>query len=418
MNSLRLTAISASVLTLLLIPRTATAQGSISVDVSYSTMSKGCHESVTGRFAIQTEMSWPQLIQALSSGSDLSLGGVGVITLTRAGCESDGTFSGGGPNLPVGPFLRICQGYHDDGPCSLTAYQEASTPYVLITGFSLNSENTCSNGCGVGFSSSSLQTSASTITGPGGSSPSSFSGTEEVSGGITIRVAGSSESGSQSNADATSSNPPIAVSVPKVVDFGNPEMQKDGSHVVNFNRQPPVTTMSPQTNPNGAKPDTLLATDNIPAVGGAAQALVQSLTAALDQQLNDAAPSVQQSTDVDGAQRFLANLVNGAPEWLLKEGAQQLGNSMDVREFPSDPIDEGAGAVAGQLSGQLVDKLTDALDTLAVDQNALNIPATNALFQIDRAMNPFNLRKGTYEYTKGITEALTNALDFFFPPNQ
>jgi pullulanase/glycogen debranching enzyme len=81
-------------------------------------------------------------------------------------------------------------------------------------------------------------------------------------------------------------------------------------------------------------------------------------------------------------------------------------------------LEEGASAVAGRLSEQLVDTLTNELDNLGVDQNSLNDPGTNALFQIDRAMNPFNLRKGNYEYTKGITEALTNALNLFFPSNQ
>jgi hypothetical protein len=162
--------------------------------------------------------------------------------------------------------------------------------------------------------------------------------------------------------------------------------------------------------------DSLLdAVNNIQSTGATSQAVAQSLTAALDQQLGTATSSFTSPP----ASAQPAQGIGQSNAQAAQELAQRLFDQGTNLLAPPDPLEAGAGAIVGErLSGALVDALVDQLDNLGVDQNTLKDPGTNALFQINRAMNPFNLRKGNYDYTKGITEALTNALDLFFPPIQ
>ncbi len=207
---------------------------------------------------------------------------------------------------------------------------------------------------------------------------------------------------------------PVTATAPKVVDFNLPENRRDGSHVVTFSPPPLHSTAASSTS---AQMDSLLgAVDNIHGSNGDSQAVANSLTTALDRQLdvgNSPAytPNTAQVSPA-GAGQSRQQAAQDLAQRLLDRGAALLTTT-------PDPLEVGASAVVGEhLSGKLVDTLVDQLDNLGIDQSALKDPFANALFQINRAMNPFNLRKGTYEYNKGIMEALTNALDVFFPPNQ
>jgi len=112
--------------------------------------------------------------------------------------------------------------------------------------------------------------------------------------------------------------------------------------------------------------------------------------------------------------------------------AQSLAAAMDTKlaTAPFDPLKQGAreistnpipgglqGIVPNPIPSALVNSLIYTVDHLGVDQNALATPAQQALFGLDNAMNPFNLRKGLYEYSRGMIDAMVKALDLFLPPS-
>jgi hypothetical protein len=141
--------------------------------------------------------------------------------------------------------------------------------------------------------------------------------------------------------------------------------------------------------------------------------MAQSLTSALERQLaigpsvvstqNSAQPEASGFMQVSGQTN--AQAAQDLAQRLLDQGAKLLA--------PPDPLEEGAKALVGdRLSGALVDELNH----LGVDEKTLEDPEQRARFDLDHATNPFNLRKGLYEYNKGMIDALVKTLDSFFSP--
>ena len=72
----------------------------------------------------------------------------------------------------------------------------------------------------------------------------------------------------------------------------------------------------------------------------------------------------------------------------------------------------------------LVDQLVKNLNDLGVDENSVSDSTSRDISQINNSTNGFNLRKGAYEYSKGmidattkvVADAMTNALDQASPP--
>jgi hypothetical protein len=188
----------------------------------------------------------------------------------------------------------------------------------------------------------------------------------------------------------------IQASAPKVVDFSQRENREDGSHVVTFNgpsANPPNRTEVPGTQ-RMASPSSLVNSiqANLGTNSPNGQSLAQSLTASLDNQLDNGTTSSQwvpPQPNGKSTQAFVNSLIDS------------VGKGLDpTTQYLSAPK---------QVS-QLVDILADQLDQLSFDPN------NPALSQLDIATNPLNLRKGLYEYNRGIIEALTKAVDYFFPP--
>lgn len=194
--------------------------------------------------------------------------------------------------------------------------------------------------------------------------------------------------------------------------------------VVDFNRSP---------DPSALANSLIDSMNQIEIQNAQSQAMAQSLTSALDNQVNASGgasatvPPVYSFPQSSGFTPSPGNAaVPGAPgdpqtPSSPDAGQQLAGQLLDKAAgmLPStpDPLEAGAEDTFGSRVGSaVVDKFIDELNHAGVDPKRLQDPDEQARFQVDTSTNPLNLRKGLYDYSNGMIKSMTDTLNRFVPP--